>query len=123
LDFVLSADVLEHIPQPYAAHREVYRILKPGGRHIFTVPFYQTRCVDERRAEIDEEGNIRHLLEPQCHSDPVRPAAGILVFTIFSLQMMTELEGIGFETRFYQLFSPWYGILGDNALVFEAVKR
>jgi SAM-dependent methyltransferase len=123
LDVVLSADVLEHIPQPYAAHREVYRILKTGGRHIFTVPFYQTRCKDERRAEIDGDGNIRHLLEPQYHSDPVRPADGILVFTIFSLQMMTELEDIGFETRFYQLFSPWYGILGDNALVFETVKR
>ncbi len=47
VDLVLSSDVFEHIPEPYEAHAEVYRILKPGGRHVFTVPFYQTEFLDE----------------------------------------------------------------------------
>lgn len=122
LDIVISTDVFEHIPEPYQAHREVYRILKRGGRHIFTVPFYQERCADEVRARMDTDGNVRHLMEPQYHDDPLRPD-GILVFTIFSLQMLTELERIGFHTRFYQLFSPSRGILGNNAIVFETIKE
>ena len=97
-------------------------ILKRGGRHIFTVPFYQERCADEVRARMDTDGNVRHLMEPQYHDDPLRPD-GILVFTIFSLQMLTELERIGFHTRFYQLFSPSRGILGNNAIVFETIKE
>jgi len=123
LDMVISSDVFEHIPEPYQAHREVHRILKRGGRHIFTVPFYQERCADEVRAGMDADGHVRHFLEPQYHDDPVRPADGILVYTIFSLQMLTELERIGFHTRFYQLFSPWRGILGNNAIVFETIKE
>lgn len=34
-----ALQVLSHIPSPYQAHYEVRRILKPGGSHVFTVPF------------------------------------------------------------------------------------
>jgi len=43
VDFVLSTEVLEHMPDPYRAHREIYRVLRPGGSHVFTVPFLQDR--------------------------------------------------------------------------------
>lgn len=33
------SEVFEHIPFPYIAHRGVYRILRLGGEHVFTVPF------------------------------------------------------------------------------------
>ena len=77
-DFVISTDVFEHIPEPYTAHQEVFRVLKPGGRHIFTVPFYQTEILDENRALIDKEGNTIHHKEPLFHIDPLRKE-GILV--------------------------------------------
>jgi SAM-dependent methyltransferase len=37
-DFVLSNSVLEHIPDLEATIAEVSRVLKPGGRFLFTVP-------------------------------------------------------------------------------------
>lgn len=37
-DFVLSNSVLEHIPELDATIAEVSRVLRPGGRFIFTVP-------------------------------------------------------------------------------------
>jgi ubiquinone/menaquinone biosynthesis C-methylase UbiE len=38
-DAVLCSEVLEHLPRPEAALRELARILRPGGRLILTAPF------------------------------------------------------------------------------------
>jgi SAM-dependent methyltransferase len=38
-DAVLCTEVLEHVPDPAAALRELARVLKPGGRLWVTVPF------------------------------------------------------------------------------------
>lgn len=37
-DTVFSAQVLEHVPEPWNACEEIYRILKPGGCAVITVP-------------------------------------------------------------------------------------
>lgn len=122
VDLIISTDVLEHVPDPYKAHKEIYRILKNGGRHIFTVPFYQTEFLDEDRANIDNNGDIVLRKAPLYHQDPLR-AEGALVHKIFSLEMLIKLRRIGFRTNLYQIFSPLYGIWGSNAIVFEAIKE
>ena len=121
LDQVWTSDVLEHVPDPYLAHREIHRVLRPRGHHVFTVPFHQTGYLDDVRARIRDDGELELLAEPIYHDDPVRPE-GVLVYTIFSLQMLVRLSEIGFTTRMYLLREPWSGIVGENALVFDAVK-
>lgn len=37
-DQVISTDVLEHVPSPEQAMREVFRLLRPGGKFVATVP-------------------------------------------------------------------------------------
>lgn len=37
-DIVITQDVFEHINNPFKAFKEIERVLKPGGFHIFTVP-------------------------------------------------------------------------------------
>lgn len=37
-DVVISTEVLEHVPDPVAAVREMTRLLKPGGRLLLTAP-------------------------------------------------------------------------------------
>jgi len=38
LDRAISFEVLEHVPDDLRAAREVFRVLKPGGQFIFSVP-------------------------------------------------------------------------------------
>lgn len=121
IDIALSSDVFEHIPYPYKAHAEVYRVLRQGGRHIFTVPFYKTQYLDEHRTSIDANGNIKHLKPPMFHQDPIRPE-GVLVHNIFALEMLVRLAEVGFRTNLHQIHSYRYGILGSGAVVFEAIK-
>merc|ERR1712190_606420 len=47
LDLVLSTEVFEHIPFPYLAHKKILQVLKPGGKHIFTVPFNSGSSLDQ----------------------------------------------------------------------------
>ena len=123
IDLVLSSDVFEHVPDPYGAHAEVRRVLRPGGRHVFTVPFHHDEHahLDDVRARSGRNGEPELLAEPIYHADPVRPQ-GVLVYTIFGLEMLVRLAEVGFDTRMYRLWDPWRGIVGPNAFVFEAVK-
>jgi SAM-dependent methyltransferase len=120
-DFLISADVFEHVPDPYKAHKEVFRVLKPGGRHIFTVPFYQEQILDEKRAILNETNDTIFFKEPLYHNDPLNEK-GVLVYNIFSLEMLVKLAEIGFTTNLYRLHIPSAGIWGRNAVVFEAIK-
>jgi SAM-dependent methyltransferase len=79
LDLIISSDVLEHVPDVEAAFRESFRVLRPGGAHVFTVP---PEPATVRRAVI-EDGSTRHLVTPpEYHSDPLDPH-GILAFWHF----------------------------------------
>lgn len=120
-DVVLSSDVLEHMPHPYRAHGEIYRVLKPGGRHIFTVPYGEAMIRDQVRASL-VDGKVVHHLEALYHGDPVRPGEGILVWTIFGLEMLVRLNEIGFEMELWRLQEPRAGIIGPGADVFVARK-
>jgi SAM-dependent methyltransferase len=120
-DLVISGDVFEHVPHPYRGHAELFRVLKPGGRHVFTVPFHQHQFQDDVRAETGGDARPALLKDPIYHMDPVRPE-GALVYTIFALEMLVKLSQLGFRTNVYHLYKPWYGILGTNAIVFEAIK-
>jgi SAM-dependent methyltransferase len=121
-DVVLTTDVFEHVPDPLLGHKEIYRVLKKGGRHIFTVPFYQADFLDEERASLNAEKEVIHHKEPLLHIDPLR-SDGILVFNIFSIEMLSKLAKLGFRTNMYHLYIPYHGILGNNGLVFDAMKE
>jgi SAM-dependent methyltransferase len=119
-DIVLSSDVLEHVPDAYRAHCEILRVLAPGGRHIFTVPFTGAAQDDVRARRAN--GGIEHLAEPLYHGDPVRPGEGVLVWRIFGAEMLTRLQVMGFAIETLYLREPAHGIIGDGALVFVARK-
>jgi SAM-dependent methyltransferase len=90
LDLIVSSDVLEHVPDANAAFRECYRVLKPGGFHLFTVP---PRPVTKKRAEMID-GKIKLLMEADYHSDPLNPQ-GILAFWDYGLDAANMFAASG----------------------------
>lgn len=77
-DLVITSDVFEHIPDVEAASREIIRTLKPGGAHVFTVPWFRAKPTLVRA--IVREGQVVHLAPPDYHGNPI-DAQGALVFT------------------------------------------
>lgn len=120
-DIVLSSDVLEHVPDPYRAHAEIFRVLKSGGCHVFTVPYSESSLCDDVRATL-EDGKIVYHAEALYHGDPVRPDEGVLVWNIFGQEMLVRLKRIGFDTELWRLHEPEFGIIGPGQDIFVARK-
>lgn len=70
-DLIITQDVMEHIPDPEAAFREIARVLRPGGAHIFTVPLVRKTDPSRPRAIRGENGEMKYLMEAQYHGNPV----------------------------------------------------
>jgi SAM-dependent methyltransferase len=55
-DVLIACDVLEHVPDDMAASREIFRILRPGGMAILTVPQQDSPAsTDEDLSVVSEE--------------------------------------------------------------------
>ena len=122
-DLVISAEVLEHVPDALAAEKELMRILKPGGIYCFTVPFLPAAEHDQILADVDEHGKVRHFAEPQFHGDPLRPQEGILVYRIFSFNDLKQrFEAMGHEFKSHRFWSEALGILGSDCWA-HAVRK
>jgi hypothetical protein len=120
-DLIISTEVFEHVPRPYVGFSEIYRILKPGGKHIFTVPFSVNDYQDNKLAEIFNN-KLRFFKKPVFHGDPVRKE-GIPVFTIFGLEMVDKLCQIGFSVAVKVIYAPEWGIIGKESIYFVATKN
>jgi len=117
-DLVITQDVLEHVSDPLRALEEIFRVLKPGGVHVFTVPRDNDKPYSTRRALI-ELGKIKHLLPPVYHGDPVREKA--LVFTDFGMDLVELVKSVGFQFLEHQV-RPLGRNDSQTITVFEAVK-
>lgn len=71
---------------------ETFRVLRPGGSHVFTVP---PREGTRRRAEI-VNGEVHHLMKPDYHSDPLDPR-GILAFWDYGVDAIELFRSPGLE--------------------------
>lgn len=92
-DLMVSSHVLEHVPDPTLALSEAFRVLRPRGRYIFTIPGGRLPERSAVRARV-VDGEIEHLSEPQYHNSP--EGAPALVFTDFGCDLLDTLEEIGF---------------------------
>jgi SAM-dependent methyltransferase len=69
-DLFVTQDVLEHVFRPDLAIREIMRVLKPGGAHVFTAPKHRGLRSSRQRAVI-KDAAVVHVLEPQYHGNPI----------------------------------------------------
>lgn len=91
-DLVITTDVFEHVRKPYLGLAEVFRVLRPGGVHVFTVPA-RWPMRSQTRVRVDTSGDEdAFLLDPAYHGNS-------LVYHDFGLDMLGRLADIGFETE------------------------
>ena len=88
LDVVITQDVFEHVADPGEGLREVLRTLRPGGVHLFTIPWSSDRQT-ARRVEFD--GDVpRHVQSAQYHGNPL--GGGSLVVTDWGRDLIELID-------------------------------
>lgn len=115
-DAVLSADVMEHVPDLDGTLRETARILKPGGRLFATMPFDFRRQHTDIRAHL-VNGVVEHLAPPEYHVNPADPAGGSLVFQVPGWDLLDKCREGGFSAAKMVFWaSARGGIAGNTSL-------
>lgn len=113
-DLVLTSDVMEHVRDSSAAHREIFRILRPGGAYVFTVPFDSSSEQDIRLVDTTTEVDV-FLCKPQIHGDPL--SCGALAYRVFGRQLIQELSALGFAVEFRLLQEPEHLVIDGDVFV------
>ncbi|GAA3004368.1 MULTISPECIES: class I SAM-dependent methyltransferase [Streptosporangium] len=95
-DRVIAAEVLEHIPDDMAAMREIFRVLKPGGRAAVTVPSF----LPER---------ICWALDEAYHT---APGGHVRIYTLAELSAKLKSTGfiVGPHHHAHGLHAPYWWI-------------
>lgn len=118
-DLVISEDVFEHVRNFKKGFREIYRVLKNGGYHIFTVP-----CNFDKKTivRVDTSGDTDiHILPPEYHGGPIR--GEILSYRTFGIDIFELLRHISFNTGidFSRYADIKYGIVDSYVFVSKKV--
>ncbi|NBC49490.1 MAG: methyltransferase domain-containing protein [Gammaproteobacteria bacterium] len=120
--YILSFDVLEHVPDYRLALVELHRVLRPNGTLVFSAPFIPAHAKTTVRARVDSKGEIEHLLPPEYHGDPLSDA-GCLCFYHFGWDLLDTCRAVGFRDAYVvALWSREFGYLGSEQLLFVARK-
>lgn len=119
-DIVVTQDVFEHVLDPARAFAEVARTLRPGGAHVFTVPWYHWKPTLVRA---HREGNdVIHDREPEYHGNPI-DERGSLVVTEWGHDMLEFIaEASGMATTVERIADAEQGIDGEFLEVFVSRK-
>jgi SAM-dependent methyltransferase len=94
-DIVLHSDTLEHIPDVDRALSEIWRVLKPGGAMIFSIPIVRDGRATLVRAKF-QGGQIKHVYPPSYHGGSYQATNQYLVFYEFGLDFLNLLKSRGF---------------------------
>jgi SAM-dependent methyltransferase len=122
LDFLLTFDVLEHVPDFQRALAEGFRCLRPGGQLLLTAPFRADAPYTLVRASLRDDGSVEHREAPEYHGNPLDPE-GCLCFYHFGWDLLDRLRDEGFtEVRVLRYWSRELGYLGTHQLAIVARK-
>lgn len=114
-DFVLHSDTVEHVPDVDGAFAEIWRVLKPGGVCVFSIPWVRDGRDTLVRARVRQTGEqvgggngkpveeVEHLLPPSYHGGSYQSTQQYLVFYEFGTGFLSHLDGLGFQVELVEL--------------------
>jgi hypothetical protein len=113
-EIVLTSDVMEHVRDCDSAHREIFRVLSPGGAYIFNVPFDMNSERDIRLVDTSTHEDV-FLCEPQIHGDPL--TGGVLAYRVFGREIIVKLQELGFQVQFLLLQQKNHLIIDGDVFI------
>ncbi len=94
-DLIISEDVFEHLKDYSRGFAEVHRVLKPGGCHIFSIPFYFDRKTESLFRRI--ESSYEPIGPIEYHGDPIR--GQIPAYSRFGYDLLEFLRSNGYSVK------------------------
>lgn len=114
-DLVTSTEVFEHVPDDRRGFGEIYRVLKPGGYFVLTVPLADQDATVERACL--RGGEIVHLLPPEYHGDRIRGLRHVLAFRTYGRDIASRLQSAGFKADIRTVALPSSAISNAKVIV------
>jgi len=105
VDLITSNQVFEHVEDDSKGYAECYRVLRPGGALIFSVPLYDIPTTLQL-ARV-EEGKLEHLETPEYHDSRLGGPGSALCFWRHSFHdISARVARLGFNTRLEEVRLP-----------------
>jgi SAM-dependent methyltransferase len=120
-DLFVTQDVFEHVFRPDRAIREVMRVVKPGGAHVFTAPKHKGLRKTQQRARLDS-GTIVHMLEEQYHGNPIGDGRALVTWDYGDDFELCLWSWCGHPTVTYVVRDRQLGLDGEYLEVFVTRK-
>jgi len=118
-DVCTSTEVFEHVADDGLGFAELRRVLRPGGRLVFSVPVSGAAATVER-ARLLPGGAIEHILPPEYHGDRIRGRGRVLAFRTYGLDVLDRVAAQGFRDVRFATSSPPLGQAAPPIIVATA---
>jgi len=108
-DFVLASDIFEHIRLDDNAFSEIFRVLKPSGYFIMTIPFDYSLGQTIEKVKVIGNKDV-FLSEPEYHNKGVKDGGDSLSYRLYGKSLFKKLTSIGFNVGYLRIQIPKYAI-------------
>lgn len=109
-DVVMTAEVMEHVPDARAAIHELHRVLKPGGHLVLEAPYVH---VWERTSVLVHRWHGRdvYLAPPSYHAEET------LVYRVYGRELLSDLAAAGLAVAHLTFDVDELGISPQSVIV------
>lgn len=122
-DLFITQDVFEHIFNPDRAAKEIMRVLKPGGAHVFTAPKHKGISKSYQRAKL-VGAEVEHIHEPSYHGNPIGDGRALVTWDYgddfeflvnewsgsFTVTYITRDRALGLDGEYLEVFVTYKGL-------------
>ena len=125
-DIIVTSDVMEHVRLDSNAHREISRVLKPGGFYLFTVPHFRDRYDTFFRVAVIHPSNPStdiFLTEKEYHGDANSEDGRALSYRSYGTDLDDELTQLGFNVEYTKRDYPGEGIFNTELFFCRLAKK